>query len=560
MASLVSADGTSFELAEAETLLGRGGREYNDPPKVDVGPLEGGATVSHHHARIYRRTGQWYLRVESTARNPTLVGDKLIPGGEEAPLVDNIRIKLGEVVLTFHGPAEAVLQSPEMTMADGNGLTLAQSPLQPPAISLAASVVAPPPATVEPPAKEAPPVTAPKRSDNWPARLPGRPATLAALGVTEFKRVNPFRGLMIDEEAWADAHDYHRIQGRLHLLTAHGWGIIEGLEVLADPHVPNTLLIRPGVAFDYQGRPMLIGQERRLALSAADGATLYVVLRWREELTSPQRFWNDLDEYTRVVERCDALVQEAPPAQPVLELARLKVAGPVRNADDPLGPQPGEIDLRFRERLAVRPRPDLAVAQLVSADESVDGKPPRHILGLRYLLREIGQTTAYRARWAGTIRLGDPIPPVSLLYFSGSGKFTVDDAALESLRSFLQGGGVLMLDTCAEGNTGDFIGSAEALAKKLSSSLQPVNRSHPVLSARHVFAEPPLSGKKDETTLAESGGLVLSTVDYGCAWQGGPADKPLPREAVRAALELGVNVAVFARQRQRPLEVIELEA
>src|SRR6185437_13569885 len=124
---------------------------------------------------------------------------------------------------------------------------------------------------------------------------------------------------------------------------------------------------------DYQGRPMLIGQERRLTLSAADGATLYVALRWREELTSPQRFWNDLDEYTRVVERCDALIQEAPPAQPVLELARLKVAGPVRNADDPLNPQPGEIDLRFRERLSVRPRPDLAVAQLVSADESVEG-------------------------------------------------------------------------------------------------------------------------------------------------------------------------------------------
>ena len=561
MASLVSADGTSFELAEAETLVGRGGREYNDPPKVDVGPLEGGATVSHHHARIFRRAGQWYLRVEPSARNPTLVGDKLIPGGEEAPLVDNIRIKFGEVVLTFRGPAEAVLQSPEMTMADGNGMTLAQTaPREPPAVSLAASVVAQPPATTEPPPKETPSVASPRRSDNWPARLPGRPATLNALGVTEFKRVNPFRGLMIDEEAWADAHDYHRLQGRLHLLTAHGWGIIEGLEVLADPHVPNTVLIRPGVAFDYQGRPMLIGQERRLTLSAADGATLYVTLRWREELTSPQRFWNDLDEYTRVVERCDALIQEAPPAQPVLELARLRVAGPVRNADEPLNPRPGEIDLRFRERLSVRPRPDLAVAQLLSADESVEGQPPRHILGLRYLLREITQTTPYRARWAGTIRPGEAIPAVSLLYFTGSGKFSVDDAATENLRQFLQSGGVLWLDTCAEGNASDFIGSAEALAKKLSRGLQPVNRSHPMLTARHVFAEPPLSGKKDETTLAEDGGLILSTVDYGCAWQGGASDKPLPRETVRAALELGVNAAVFARQRQRPLEVIELEA
>ncbi|HVC33884.1 MAG TPA: DUF4159 domain-containing protein [Chloroflexota bacterium] len=560
MASLVSSDGTSFELAEAETLVGRGGRELNDPPKVDVGPLVGGATVSHHHVRIYRRTGQWYLRVEPAARNATVVGDRTVAGGEEAPLVDNIRIQMGELVLTFRAPLDAVLDSPEMTMGDGDGHTMAQAsqstPPSPPPIPT--PIVSPPVAEPTVRGLSAPVVATPKRTDNWPARLPGRPATLAALGVTEFKRVNPFRGLMIDEEAWSDAHDYHRLQSRLHLLAAHGWGIVEGLEVVAEPHVPNTLLIRPGVAFDAQGRPMLIGQERRLTMTATEGTTLYVALRWREEMTAPQRFWNDLDEYTRVVERCDALIQEVPPAPPVLELARLTIAGPVRNADDPLNPQPGEIDLRFRERLMLRPRPDLAVAQLVSADAA--GKPPRHVLGLRYLLREIGLTTGYRARWAGVVRLGDPLPPASLLYCAGTDKFDVGDGAIGGLREFLQNGGVALFDVCTEGKGSDFVGSVERLAKQLECGLQPVDRSHPMLAARHVFSEPPLSGKQDETTLAEGGGLVLSTVDYGCAWQGGSSEKPLPRETIRAALELGVNAAVYARQRQRPLEVIELEA
>jgi hypothetical protein len=557
MASLVSADGTSFELAETETLVGRGGREFNDPPKVDVGPLQGGPTVSRHHARIYRRTGQWYIRVEGEARNPTLVGDRRIPGGEEAPLVDNTRIQLGEVVLTFRAPTEAPIQSPEVTMADGDGHVLAQTappappPIPTPVVTPAAPETTPAPVSTVP---------SPKRTADWPGRLPGRPPTLSAVGVSEFKRVNPFRGLMIDEEAWADAHDYHRIQARLHILAAHGWGIVEGLEVLADPQVPNTLLIRPGVAFDYQGRPMLIGQERRLTITAADGTTLYVVLRWREEMTAPQRFWNDLDEYTRVIERCDALIQETPPAQPLLELARVTVDGPVRNAADPLNPQKGEIDLRFRERLMVRPRPDLAIAQLVSGQEGDDGTSPRHVLGVRYLLREIGLTTAYRGRWAGFVRRGDPVPPVSLLYFADSGKFPVDDGAVAQLKAFLESGGVMFLDCCAEGKTSDFVGAGEALAKKLGCTLQPVDRSHPVLSARHVFAAPPLVNEKDETTVAEGGGLFLSTVDFGCAWQGGPKDKPLSRESVRAALEFGVNVAVHARQRQRPLEVIELEA
>lgn len=552
MASLVSVDGTSFELAEAETLIGRGGREFNDPPKIDVGPLSGGPTVSRHHARIYRRTGQWYLRVEPEARNPTLVGDRRIPGGEEAPLVDGIRIQLGEVLLTFRAPMEAVLQSAEVTMAEGNGHAVA--PPAPPPIP---TPVAPPP-TPSAVADAPTPVVSPKRSDNWPARLPGRPATLTALGVTEFKRVNPFRGLMIDEEAWADAHDYHRLQGRLHLLAAHGWGIVEGLEVLADPHVPNTLLIRPGVAFDYQGRPILIGQERRLTLDAADGTTLYVVLRWREELTAPQRFWNDLDEYTRVVERCDALIQETPPTPPLLELARITIEGPVRNALDPLNPGRSEIDLRFRERLMVRPRPDLAVAQVVVGDD--DEAARRHLLGLRFLLREIGLTTGYRARWAGSVRLGDSIPNVSLLYLAASGSFVLGDGALPPLREFLDNGGVLVLDACGESARADFVGSAETLAKKLTREFEPVGRSHPVLSSRHVFGELPLAAKKDDAPLVEGGGLVLCTADLGCAWQGGGQAKPLSRDVIRAATELGVNLAVFARQRQRPLEVIELEA
>lgn len=561
MASLVSADGTSFELAEAETLIGRGGREYNDPPKVDVGPLQGGPTVSRHHARIYRRTGQWYLRVEPEARNPTLVSDRRIPGGEEAPLVDNSRVQLGEVVLTFRAPVEAVLHSPEVTMADGNGHALTPTaPPAPPPIPTPAPVVEQPaeePTEEEPVAVVAPVIPTPKRNDNWPARLPGRPATLSALGVSEFKRVNPFRGLMIDEEAWADAHDYHRLQGRLHLLTAHGWGIVEGLEVLADPQVPNTLLVRPGVAFDYQGHPLLLAQERRLEMTAAAGTTLYVVLRWREELTAPQRFWNDLDEYTRVVERCDALVQEAPPTQPMLELARLTIAGPVRNAGDPLNPQPGELDLRFRERLMVRPRPELAIAQLTLDDAN---QASGHLLGLRYLLREIGLTTGYRARWAGVVRAEEPLPPVALLTLSGSGAFKVPDGTLANLREFLDNGGVLLCDCCGAKPSADFVGSVEALAKRLERPLQPVDRSHPLLSSRHIFAAPPLVDGKAETTLVEGNGLVLSTVDYGCAWQGGGPEKPLSREAIRAALELGVNLAVYARQRQRPLEVLELEA
>jgi pSer/pThr/pTyr-binding forkhead associated (FHA) protein len=552
MASLVSHDGTSFELTETETLVGRGGRELSDPPKVDVGPLPGGPTVSRRHARIVRRQGQWYLRVEPEARNPTFVGGHRVPGGEEVPLSDNTTVQLGEVTLIFRAPDAAPAHLPEATMAGDAGHPPELSVSQPPPIPAPAAA----PSTEEPIATA---VTTPRRTADWPARLPERPAAITTLGVQEFKRVNPFRGLMIDESAWADAHDYHRLQARLHLLSAHGWGIVEGLEVIADPQVPNTLLVRPGIAFDNHGRPMIVGQDRRLTINQPDGATLYIVLRWREELTAPQRFWNDLDEYTRVVERCDILLQESPPVPPLLELARLTISGPVRNAPDPLNPQPGEIDLRYRERLMVRPRPDLAVALLAFPGDTTE-EIPLHLAGIRYLLREIGLSTGYRPRWAGVVHVGDPIPPVSLLYSGGSRPVAVTGPAVDRLRDFLSTGGVFLLDACAEGNCADFIGSAEALAAALGSSLAPVDRDHPLLTARHVFAEPPPGASNDTVTLVEGNGVVVTSADYGCAWQGGRPGQALPRERVRAALEIGVNAAVFARQRQRPLDVIELEA
>jgi hypothetical protein len=98
----------------------------------------------------------------------------------------------------------------------------------------------------------------------------------------------------------------------------------------------------------------------------------------------------------------------------------------------------------------------------------------------------------------------------------------------------------------------------EGLARGLDRQTQPVERWHPILMARHVFAAAPRPSENG-IALAEADGIVLTTADYGCAWAGGRTDQALPRETIRAALELGVNVAVYARQRQRPLDALELE-
>jgi hypothetical protein len=554
LANLVAPDGTSFELAEEENLIGRGEREYSDPPKVNVGALPGGVTVSRHHARIFRQAGRWFLRVEPEARNPTFVEGRRVLGGEEVPLADNSSIRLGDLEVMFRAPAEA--STPSETLVE------VAAHEERAAAAVAPAVIAPPPSPPPPAAPplppEAPVPAATARPAEWPSRLPPRPSTLTALGVTEFKRVNPFRGLMIDDTVWADAHDYHRLLARLHLLSGHGWGIVEGLEVVADGQTPGLLTVRAGVAIDVQGRALVVGQDRRLEVTTAPGTTLYVAIRFREELAAPQRFWSDTDEYTRVVEKCEVQLLTQPVVAPAVELARVSVDGPVRNAPNPLDPRPGEIDLRFRERLLVRPRPDLVVGQLVLPEGDAPGSvAARHRIGLRYLLREIGRATPYRPRWAGAVRLGEPIPAASLLYVAASSGFQIDNLGLSHLREFLDGGGVILADACASG--GDFRAAIGTLAVALERDLRPVDRQHPLLTASHVFAAPALP-EAGGASLEEGGGLIRTTADYGCAWQGGSDDHALSREDIRSALEFGVNFGVYARQRQHPLEAVELEA
>src|SRR5262245_31223513 len=78
-------DGTIIEL-EPENLIGRGRAEAAGPRKIDVGRYQGGRTVSHRHAQIYRVEKEWYLWVEPDARNDTLVDDQTIPRGEKVRL------------------------------------------------------------------------------------------------------------------------------------------------------------------------------------------------------------------------------------------------------------------------------------------------------------------------------------------------------------------------------------------------------------------------------------------------------------------------------------------
>src|SRR5207237_4430946 len=108
-AALVAESGTFPLVASGgrELTLGRHSGD-GDPPDIDLADLPNGRTVSRHHARLYERDGEWFIRVESTALNPTTVDDEPVPDGLELSLEHGQRLKVGAIELEFQQPGSAV--------------------------------------------------------------------------------------------------------------------------------------------------------------------------------------------------------------------------------------------------------------------------------------------------------------------------------------------------------------------------------------------------------------------------------------------------------------------
>jgi hypothetical protein len=134
---------------------------------------------------------------------------------------------------------------------------------------------------------------------------------------------------------------------------------------------------------------------------------------------------------------------------------------------------------------------------------------------------------------------------------SGQGRAEFAEADVAGLARMLGRGGLLVAEACAAGEEGDagareFALSFVEVADRLGRQLADVQRGHALLSTRHVFATLP-AGSRERVRVLEANGIVYSDADYGCVWQGGRADAPLGRGAIRDALELGVNIALFRR-------------
>ncbi|OGN87561.1 MAG: hypothetical protein A2158_07375 [Chloroflexi bacterium RBG_13_46_14] len=389
----------------------------------------------------------------------------------------------------------------------------------------------------------------------------------------QLRRVNPFQGLVIDSDTWNDAHEYHRSQQRLHLLAFHDVGIVGGLKVVANKPADLSVSIQPGMAVDEEGNIIIVPEIQHYQIQSRENHTIYLIIQFREVPAEPYQP-PEGGQPTRILEAYRIQEREKLPDEPYLELCRINLdtaEKAIRDAGKASQPGKNEIDLRFRKEVTQLPIPpvqkppshesvpiqakeavsrpveNITIGHAVLSGDSRD----LHIAGLQNLVKGINRQGNYAASLVENIALDKKVKQHSIIYLTGISRFELTDEQNAALSDFLQSGGVIFGEGCAEGQQGTSSKSSKEfglafnkLASLLKCKLEIVTRGHPLLSACHVFAEVP-QGVEPAMLLA-GGQMIYSGSDYGCAWQGGHQDTPLSRDIIRASFEIGMNIVTYA--------------
>jgi hypothetical protein len=391
----------------------------------------------------------------------------------------------------------------------------------------------------------------------------------------QLKKVNPFQGLIIDADTWRDAHNYHRDQLRLHTLAFHKTGIVAGLNVTASSPPDLSVTVHPGMGVDSDGNIILVSQKQRYRLQTQKTGVVYLVIQFREVPSEPYQP-ADGGQPTRIIEAYRIEERDKLPAEPHLELARIDfdpARGKIEDARLAATPAKNEVDLRFRQEMVapvgeaekvttiikevpVREVPGQPV-ETITVGHAVLGTASKdlHVTGLKSLARDLGRQGNLAANLEESVSLDKDLKRYTMVYLTGRGQFELSVEQQASLNRFLQAGGVILGEGCADGE-GQTRGAREfglafnQLANQLKRKLETVKRGHPLLSVLNVFSDVPQGAEPG--MLLEGGRVIYSGSDYGCAWQGGHQDQSLSRDIIRSAFEMGANMAAYARMTKAP--------
>jgi hypothetical protein len=365
------------------------------------------------------------------------------------------------------------------------------------------------------------------------------------------KRVSPFDGMAVTADVWAQAHEYHRQRQQLHALFNNGAGIVTGLQVIASDPPDSAVYILPGVAVDDEGQVIVLPKPRAYNMGTAQGY-LYLLLTYgqsgpRADEDEPEGMRFLFDEFG---------IQATPilPSPPYVELARIWREGretTIADAQDPSHPELNEIDLRFRQEIG-RTLPKVA---RIAAKTLGDTPCPEHEQGISYLARACRRAGLYQAWVDKNVALDDRLSTYALVYLSARSTFQLERDEMNALYAYLQEGGTVLCEGCRQELTDKGSPADTSFADLLGSfgiELEALPANHDIVSKPNLFrVAPPGFETEGEPGIQIGRGVILSTYDYGCLWQGERRSGPASREEIRTALEWGGNILSWAAERRR---------
>ena len=378
------------------------------------------------------------------------------------------------------------------------------------------------------------------------------------------RRLSPYDGMAVTASVWAEAHEYHRQCRQLEALFRHGPGILTGLDVIASDPPDSTVYVLPGIAVDPLGQVIVVQEPVAFDVAGAQGL-LHLLLTYSE--SQPRMEGGDQSGPLYVHDEfgLEALLEV--PQSACIELARVRRAtraAPLADAQDPSQPGPNEIDLRYRHEAAVAVPPVATIGVCFLDQAPGASRPPHHdahARGAAPLARALRRLDGMRA-WVDTgVALEAALEPYTLLYLVGLGPFQLNQEAMQALYDYLHAGGTVFYESCrCDVEEGDPPADASLrdLLASLGVELSELPPAHPLRDDPYLFAALPAgfeAGGAPALSIGgladQPGGVVVSTFDYGCLWQGQRRTGPAARGEIRAALEWGANLVTYALHRQQ---------
>lgn len=366
------------------------------------------------------------------------------------------------------------------------------------------------------------------------------------------RRLSAFDGMAVTAEVWQEAHEYHRYHQRLHALHSHGIGIVSGLSVIATDPPSQAVFILPGVATDPSGNTIVVPEPTAYDLQSHREGTFCILLTYDESRPQPPngRF-GDSPYYVFTGFSIETIADA--PDSPLVELARIRrtdVDTPIANARDPRQPGRNEIDLRFRPEVVslVQQRALVGVHSLNRMAANSHGQ------GLLNLSRTLSQQPELKVWVDDNVSLDADLGQYTLLCLVARERFQLAVEEINSLYGYVQGGGTLLLESChREGGANPSAdGPFRDVLDSLGVRLEAVQPQHPLLQEPHFFAYPPAGYEtQGRPGVWAADGVIFSTHDYGCLWQGNRRTGLASREEIRAAMEWGHNLIGYALHRRR---------